>query len=71
MDRDLIITSQREAFQTLRCILSNIECRFYKAYGMEIEEKRTVYKTCASHLIPKEDESSVCIMHDWIYLPSA
>ena len=65
------ITAQREALQTLRCILSNIEYRFYKAYGMEIEDKRTVYEACAYHLIPKEDEPSVCMMHDWIYLPSA
>ena len=71
LDRDLIITSQREALQTLRCIISNIEYRFYKAYSMEIEDKRTVYDACAYHLIPKEDEPSVCIMHDWIYLPSA
>ena len=71
VDRDLIITSQREALQTLRCIISNIEYRFYKAYGMEIEDKRTVYDACVYHLIPKEDEPSVCLMHDWIYLPSA
>ena len=34
VDRDLIVTSHREALQTLRCILSNIEYRFYKAFGM-------------------------------------
>ena len=39
IDRELIITSQREALQTLRCIISNLEYRFYKAYGMEIEDK--------------------------------
>ena len=38
---------------------------------MEIEDKRTVYDACVYHLIPKEDEPSVCMMHDWIYLPSA
>ena len=42
VDRDLIVTSQREALQTLKCIISNIEYRFYKAYEMEIEDKRTV-----------------------------
>lgn len=71
IDRDLIITSQREALQTLRCIISNIEYRFYKAYGMEIEDKRTVYEACAYQLVPREDEPSVCLMHEWIYLPSA
>jgi len=38
---------------------------------MELEDKRTVYDACVYHLIPKEDEPSVCMMHDWIYLPSA
>lgn len=71
VDRDLIVTSQREALQTLKCIISNIEYHFYKAYGMEIKDKRTVYSDCAYRLVPKEDEPSVCLMHDWIYLPSA
>lgn len=71
IDRDLIVTAQREALQTLRCIISNLEYRFYKAYGMEIEDKRTVYGECTYRLVPREDEPSVCLMHDWIYLPSA
>ncbi|EKC67999.1 hypothetical protein OBE_05165, partial [human gut metagenome] len=70
-DRDLIVSAQREALQTLRCIISNLEYRFYKAYGMEIEDKRTVYGECTYRLVPREDEPSVCLMHDWIYLPSA
>ena len=70
IDRDLIISAQREALQTLRCIISNLEYRFYKAYDMEIEDKRTVYGECTYHLVPREDEPSVCLMHDWIYLPS-
>lgn len=71
IDFECIVTSQREALQALRCIISNIEYRFYKAYGMEIEDKRTVYVDCAYRLIPKDDEPSVCLMHDWVYLPSA
>ena len=71
IDRDLIVSAQREALQTLRCIISNLEYRFYKAYGMEIEDKRTVYGECTYRLVPREDEHSVCLMHDWIYLPSA
>ena len=59
IDRDLIITAQREALQTLRCILPNIEYRFYKAYGMEIEDKRTVYGECLYRLIPSDCEPSV------------
>ena len=49
----------------------NLEYRFYKAYGMEIEDKRTVYEECTYHLVSREDEPSVCLMHDWIYLPTA
>ena len=70
-DWELLVTAQREALQTLRCITSNLEYRFYRAYGMEIEEKRTVYGACVYRLIPQEDEPSVCLMHDWLYLPSA
>ena len=54
----------------LRCVISNLEYRFYKAYNMEFEDKRTVYSECAFRLIPHEDEPSVCLMHDWIYLPT-
>lgn len=71
VDRELVVTSQREALQMLRCIIGNLEYRFYKAYGMEIEDKRTVYSECVYRLIPKETEPSVCLMKDWIYLPSA
>lgn len=71
IDRDCIVTSQREALQMLRCVISNLEYRFYKAYGMEFEDKRTVYGECAYRLIPQENEPSVCLMHDWIYLPTA
>lgn len=71
IDRDCIVTAQREALQSLRCIISNIEYRFFKAYGMEIEDKRTVYSACAYRLTPQEDEPSVCLMHDWICLPMA
>ncbi len=56
IDRDLIVSAQREALQTLRCIISNLEYRFYKAYGMEIEDKRTVYGECTYRLVPREDE---------------
>ena len=71
IDRDCIVTAQREALQSLRCITGNIEYRFFKAYVMEIEDKRTVFGACAFRLAPREDEPSVCLMHDWIYLPTA
>ncbi len=40
-------------------------------YRMEIADKRTVYGECTYRLVPWEDEPSVCLMHEWIYLPSA
>ena len=30
-----------------------------------------IYGECTYRLVPREDEPSVCLMHDWIYLPSA
>ena len=71
VNRDLLDSNQREALQTLRCVISNIEYRFYKAFGMEIEDSRTVFKECAFNVIPKDNEPSVCLMHEWINLPSA
>lgn len=62
VDWDLLVASQREALQNLKCVLSNLEYRFYKAYGMEIEDKRTVYGDCVYHLVPREDEPSVCLI---------
>ena len=55
IDRDLIVSAQREALQTLRCIISNLEYRFYKAYGMEIEDARL-------------DLSAECLMSRIIYI---
>lgn len=71
VEQDLMTSSQREALQKLCCIISNIEYRFYKTFGMEIEDNRTVYNMCAFSLIPKEDEPSVPLLHEWIYLPTA
>lgn len=65
IDPDLIISAQREARQRLRCIMGNIEYRFYKAYGMEIEDRHTVYADCVYGLVPRENEPCVCMMRDW------
>lgn len=69
MNRDLIFAN--DASYTHQNNNANLEYRFYKAYGMEIEDKRTVYGECVYRLVPREDEPSVCLMHDWIYLPTA
>ena len=49
IDPKLIISSQREARQQLRCIIGNIEYRFYKAYR---SEERRVGKECRSRWSP-------------------
>ena len=62
--------------------LDNMRCRpyrtevqlykaLYKAFGVEIDDNRTVYNECVFGLVPDEDEPSVCLMHDWVYLPTA
>jgi hypothetical protein len=34
-------------------------------------DAHTVYPLCAWNLVPREDESAVCLMRDWALLPSA
>ena len=68
---DAIISQQREAVQQMKCIMSNLAFNFYKAFGKEIDSPITVYRQCRNHLIPHEDEPSVCLYEDWIYLPTA
>ena len=71
VETPLMTCYQREALQKLRCIMSNLEYRFFKSYGIEIFDNRTVYGACAFRLIPKKDEPSVPIMCEWLNLPSA
>lgn len=42
-----------------------------KAYGMEIEDRWTLYGECTCRPVLREDEQSMCLVYDWIYLPSA
>jgi len=71
IDSRLIVSTQREAVQWLRSLTGDVQHHFYRAYGIEIDDKSTVYSECAFRLVPREDEPGVCLMHDWIYLPSA
>jgi hypothetical protein len=71
VDREAVTSSQREAVSRLRCLVSGIEYRFFKTYGIEIDDRRTVYSLCAFSLVPKDDEPAVCLMRDWELLPSA
>jgi len=69
--REALTDGQREAFERLHCIMSNLEYRFYKTFGVEISDVSTVYSECSFGLVPWVDEPSVCMMHDWIMLPNA
>ena len=40
VDREFMTVEQREALQQLCCIISNIEYRFYKAFGVELDDDR-------------------------------
>ena len=68
---DAIISQQREAVQQAKCIMSNLDYDFFKAFGLEIDSPLTVYRHCRNHLIPYEDEPSVCLYQDWVMLPTA
>jgi len=75
LDKNIMHTAitdeQKEALAQLLCIISNVEYRFYKTFGVEIYDELTVYSECAFGLMPREDEPSVCMMNDWLLLPSA
>ena len=66
-----IIEKQRDALARIRCIMSNLEYRFYKTFGVDIADSTTVFGECAFGLVPWEDEPSVCMKYDWTTLPGA
>jgi hypothetical protein len=55
----------------LSFMMCNTELRFYKAFDMEIDDERTIYRMCARSLIPRRDEPGLCIKQDWIDAVSA
>lgn len=68
---DALTAEQREAVARLRYLMRSLELPFYKAFGVEINDMLTVYSECEADLVPDESEPAVCLMQDWIYLPSA
>lgn len=66
-----LTVAQCGAVLRLTSMMDNTELRFYMAFDCEIDDKRTVYKECARNLVPRGDEPGVCLMSDWINLPSA
>jgi len=69
--RDAVTDRQREAVARMRCIMRDLEFHFFLTFGMDIDDVRTVYAECSFSLVPEEGEPSVCLMHDWIMLPTA
>jgi hypothetical protein len=65
LEPDALTTSQIRLFLELAEAMSNSELRFYKAFDMEIDDERTIYRLCARSLTPRRDEPGVCLIQDW------
>jgi hypothetical protein len=46
IDREVTTAIQREGVSRLRCLIGNIQYGFFKTYGMEIDDMRTVFSLC-------------------------
>lgn len=68
---DALNLAQINAFLRLNGMLDNVEMRFDMAFNMDIDDPRTVYGECVSRLAPRRDEPGLCLMEDWINLPTA
>ena len=68
---DALTGEQREALVRLRCIMRDLDYYFYKAYGVDIDDRRTVYAECRFHLVPSPDEPSVCMLREWLMMACA
>ena len=68
---DAITKAQLFNYMKMLCMMDNTELRFYRAFDMEIDDKRTVYGECVRRLHPRDDEPGVCLLADWINLPTA
>lgn len=67
IDMGYIVEEQRQAVRQLMCIMRNLEYRFHKCFGIDIDDKQTIYAECAYDLIPDEDEEpNCCIFLDWL-----
>jgi hypothetical protein len=52
-------------------LMNDTELRFYKAFDMEIDDDRTIYRLCAKSLVPRSVEPGVCLLQDWLDIISA
>jgi hypothetical protein len=49
----------------LALMIGNSALKFFKSYGMEIEDTRTVYRKCTRSLVTTDDEPGLCLLNDW------
>ena len=54
----------------LTAMMCNTELRFYKAFGMDIDDEKTICRKCARSLVPRRGEPCVCLLQDWLNIIS-
>lgn len=64
IDTGRVDENQRQALEHLYNIMGEIEYEFLRVYGMEIDDKRTVYEKCVDDLTPRRGEPTVCLLCD-------
>ena len=64
IDEECITADQQEAVERIHCLMRDLNYRFRAAYGMEIDDWRTVYAECAYSLVPLDNEPGVCLYED-------
>ena len=57
--------SQTTLISDLINLMLDLESRFYKAFGIAITDKRTVYSLCEKSLVANNDEPRVCLRSEW------
>jgi len=63
-DMTILKTCQIKYLLVLINMMDDMEIRFRKAFGMKINDERTIYRMCAESLIPRRDEPGLCFIQD-------
>lgn len=76
LDRNIrmeaLTSEQRDAVHQMRNrLMQTLQYFFHLCYGVDIEDKSTVYRACAPTLIPVNEEPTVCLLDEWRNLNSA
>lgn len=62
---------QQEAVRRMRRLMCELNTAFHGAFGMEIDDPRTVYSRCVYGLVPRGTEPCLCLLADWLDLTGA